>query len=333
MSNGCNLHWAAERLVGHYSEFNALCAFLVVTMAGDFGRGRMFKALKVGSLMVLLCSLNTTFAATECTDAARALVDGSRAELAGPSGYRSAGTAEMSWKTAEGHEGLCRYDRQGRLQAVEITRFPSPSASPYSLTCASANYRRHDCAMNGPAQSVRLDQQYSRSQCIRERTWGFFDSTLWVDKGCNARFVVTPMEVWDPYTVRCESRGDRREECGIRSPSEVTLSRKLSRASCVAGSSWGVERDLLWVDRGCRAEFSVRPMSDGNGGFPDIRGQAANACVSMARTHGFSVADYHVLDVDLRHAEIEMNANRRGIDVSLLCRYDVVTKAAKLYGN
>jgi hypothetical protein len=59
------------------------------------------------------------------------------------------------------------------------------------------------------------------------------------------------------YTVRCESRGDRRETCRADTSGGVQLVRRLSDSPCREGSSWGVERGGIWVSRGCRGEFAL----------------------------------------------------------------------------
>lgn len=272
-------------------------------------------------------------AAAGCAEAARALVDGANASV-GHTAQRSSAASEINWTTGEGHEGVCRYDSQGRLQSVAITRFPAAHASPYQLQCASYNYRRHECAMRGSAENVRLQQQLSRSECIFNRTWGHYGNVLWVDKGCNGRFTVTPAAAWEPYALKCESTRNRRQNCAIKAPADVTMARKLSKASCTLGSSWGYEGETLWVDRGCRAEFSVRPFSTGgDAGHMDIRGRATDACVAMARTHGFGVSEHRILDVDRAHAVLEMAAHRQGISLNLICRYEAASGQARLYGD
>lgn len=58
-------------------------------------------------------------------------------------------------------------------------------------------------------------------------------------------------------TVTCESRNGTFSDCERVGSSNVTLARQLSDSSCVEGLSWGVRNGSLWVDRGCRAEFTV----------------------------------------------------------------------------
>ena len=59
-------------------------------------------------------------------------------------------------------------------------------------------------------------------------------------------------------TITCSSNDGRRHYCGQYNRNDVRLSRKLSESPCVAGTGWGVDQRGLWVDRGCRAEFTIR---------------------------------------------------------------------------
>lgn len=79
-------------------------------------------------------------------------------------------------------------------------------------------------------------------------------------------------------TVVCESRDGRRHHCATDTLGQVTLSRQLTRNSkCVEGRTWGSDRDGIWVDRGCRAEFQI---ADSFGMHRDRRpGQTARTIV------------------------------------------------------
>ena len=58
-------------------------------------------------------------------------------------------------------------------------------------------------------------------------------------------------------TIRCESRGHRRD-CGVDAPIfRVRLVRQLGVTECEEGRNWGYTRDTVWVDHGCRADFEV----------------------------------------------------------------------------
>ena len=59
-------------------------------------------------------------------------------------------------------------------------------------------------------------------------------------------------------TVVCESRDGRRHRCAAEPLGQITLGRQLTRNNnCVEGRTWGYDGKGIWVDRGCRAEFSL----------------------------------------------------------------------------
>ena len=66
--------------------------------------------------------------------------------------------------------------------------------------------------------------------------------------------------------LRCESANGRRVECRFDGAGTVQLSRQFSTNACIKGQSWGVDRNTIWVDRGCRADFTIEPIDDRNGG-------------------------------------------------------------------
>lgn len=55
----------------------------------------------------------------------------------------------------------------------------------------------------------------------------------------------------------CESNDGRYRECRADTRGGVQLVRQISRTQCIQGQSWGSNRNGVWVDRGCRAEFVV----------------------------------------------------------------------------
>jgi hypothetical protein len=57
--------------------------------------------------------------------------------------------------------------------------------------------------------------------------------------------------------VRCESNNGRRNYCGQYDRDSVRLDRQISGSPCIEDQTWGVDRQGLWVDRGCRADFVI----------------------------------------------------------------------------
>lgn len=266
-----------------------------------------------------------------CTEAARTLVDGSRSQLDNPNSSRSGAQSEIRWSTHEGHKGICRVDAQGRVYEIAITEFPPSPGYEYSLTCSSERFARKDCALK-EAGTARLERQLSNSRCTENQTWGVTGRTLWVDKGCSARFTITTKPAWEPYTLSCESLNNRRSECKLKGPADVSISRQLSSTYCRLDTNWGVQNDKLWVDKGCRAVFRVS-MADTTGTPTNVRTAAIRACESLARSRDYLVLNARVLEAESGHVDVELMGERNRVMVDLFCRYDTASGKANIYGG
>lgn len=64
--------------------------------------------------------------------------------------------------------------------------------------------------------------------------------------------------------VYCASDDMRRHTYPINTSGGVRLVEQKSDAACVQGQSWGYDREGIWVDRGCRANFEVGRESRGS---------------------------------------------------------------------
>lgn len=75
--------------------------------------------------------------------------------------------------------------------------------------------------------------------------------------------------------IGCESSNGRYKLCQVAIRGNVRLVRERSRADCVEGKSWGWSEAGIWVDRGCRGEFSYTPRTVGGhgAGRDDHRGR------------------------------------------------------------
>ena len=65
-------------------------------------------------------------------------------------------------------------------------------------------------------------------------------------------------------TIRCESRNNNRNFCRVDTENNVSLRRQLSNAPCQRNRTWGFDRNGIWVDRGCRADFDFGRANSGN---------------------------------------------------------------------
>jgi len=134
-----------------------------------------------------------------------------------------------------------------------------------TVRCESQNDRYAYCPTYTGGR-VRLQQQLSKAPCRQYETWGAEGggSGIWVRNGCRAIFSVGGGGSggggggWG-RTITCKSEHFRYNRCPVyQGRGRVRLSRQLSDASCVRGSSWGVDQDGIWVNNGCAAEFTIQ---------------------------------------------------------------------------
>lgn len=143
------------------------------------------------------------------------------------------------------------------------------------VVCESVRGRRNWCEVD-TSQGVSLRVQHSRSECIEGVSWGYGRRGIWVSDGCRAEFAIGRSRdryrddrgvpsgwqagAWQGrgQTALCESVKGRYQHCPIRGIREAQISRVLSRSECEFGYSWGFDRNGIWVDHGCRAEFAIR---------------------------------------------------------------------------
>ncbi len=140
------------------------------------------------------------------------------------------------------------------------------------IVCESRNNRIEYCRADTRG-GVRLVEQLSRSQCIRDRTWGFDRHSVWVRDGCRARFELGSDGGWQPppqavRSFRCESQRGRREYCPVQMGNGYpVLVRNLSSTPCDLQRNWGWDRNGVWVDDGCRGEFRIEFGGNPGGGW------------------------------------------------------------------
>jgi hypothetical protein len=138
-----------------------------------------------------------------------------------------------------------------------------PAAAQRTISCSSTDERYRYCAANTNGYA-RLVDRLSDTPCIHGRTWGFDRRGVWVDRGCRGRFEVGSSaggSGWESgdwgRSVTCESEAGRYTRCRTNTYGDVRLVRRLSKAECREGRTWGYQRNEIWVTDGCRAEFEV----------------------------------------------------------------------------
>lgn len=65
-----------------------------------------------------------------------------------------------------------------------------------TLVCASQDGRANRCRTEFPIRRAEVDKRYSGSPCEYGRSWGYDSNEIWVDRGCRARFTITPAGRW-----------------------------------------------------------------------------------------------------------------------------------------
>jgi len=147
--------------------------------------------------------------------------------------------------------------------------YPPPAGYPngygQSIRCESTDNHTRHCDMDTRG-GVFLSRRLSDASCTQGRTWGYDSRGVWVTGGCRAEFTSGAGGYPSGYgndqgyggrVVRCESQDGHSRHCSAPVQRGVRLLRTLSDSACIEGRTWGWDRDGVWVDRGCRAEFSV----------------------------------------------------------------------------
>lgn len=128
-----------------------------------------------------------------------------------------------------------------------------------NVTCASDDGKRHLCQVT-TQYGVRMTNQRSGSPCIQGQTWGYNKNGIWVDRGCRADFWLGGgggggYPNGGRQQITCSSNNGKRNFCNANTGNGVRLVKQRSGSPCIQGQSWGFNKNAIWVDRGCRADF------------------------------------------------------------------------------
>jgi len=110
--------------------------------------------------------------------------------------------------------------------------------------------------------------------------------------------VAPPAQAQGGRTIRCESINGKFSRCTMPWR-DARLARQESKGACIRDQSWGVDRQGLWVDRGCRGLFAEaergRPGYGGPGGGwqpgPDWNRQIRLQCDSNQKRYQMCQVD------------------------------------------
>lgn len=136
------------------------------------------------------------------------------------------------------------------------------------VICSSMNSQYRECSVPFRGTAV-ITQQISQSACIEGQSWGNKAGAVWVNRGCRARFGILtntggnngnyPGDSFPDNNriVVCQSKHNRYVQCRTDFHGRAQLVRRLNNsAACIAGRSWGQREGMVWVSRGCRAQFA-----------------------------------------------------------------------------
>jgi Protein of unknown function (DUF3011) len=131
-----------------------------------------------------------------------------------------------------------------------------------SISCSSDHGKRHYCQVETRG-GVTMLRQRSDAACEEGFSWGYDRSGIWVDHGCRADFSIgtdygAPPVPTERLTLTCSSDDGKRHFCPAEIRRGVRMFHQRSDARCIEGYSWGFDRRGVWVDHGCRADFSTR---------------------------------------------------------------------------
>jgi DUF3011 family protein len=206
--------------------------------------------------------------------------------------------------------------------ASSVVAIPAPQAA--RMPCSSDDMRRHWCPVDTRG-GVELVKQRSEAKCVFDRTWGYDDRGIWVDRGCRADFEIGAVQFsgWgQAYHIYCASDDMNRNLCPADSRFGVRLARQRSEAPCILGQTWGYGHRGIWVDHGCRADFRVA-------GDWDARAAALFYCASDdMRRHGCAMDTRDGVFIVRQRSEADCvygrtwGYDRQGVWVDRGCRAD-----------
>lgn len=182
----------------------------------------------------------------------------------------------QSWGQKPGQVWVNRGCR-ARFGIVAVGNGGNPGNGPM-IVCQSNNRRYRECNTGFRGRVELVNRLNNSAACVEGRTWGQRQGTVWVSRGCRARFTSVGRPGrrddgnWDNnagnggwsrddnYAVTCSSDNGGRVRCNwdtrYDSPRMV---QQLSASACVEGRDWGYDsQGGLWVDSGCRARFGAR---------------------------------------------------------------------------
>ena len=128
-------------------------------------------------------------------------------------------------------------------------------------------------------------------------------------------------------TFRCESMDGKYRECRAAGEGSVYIAKQLSDTRCIQGETWGWRDGVLWVDRGCRADFRFTPLDQLNMFVlcESNDGKRGNCTVDTA---GGVMLARKISDADCRFGR-DWGYDENGIWVNNGCRAEFAVRSAR----
>ncbi len=112
-------------------------------------------------------------------------------------------------------------------------------------------------------------------------------------------------------SVYCASDDGRRHTCPVNTGGVVRLVTRKSGSACVQGRTWGFNRNSIWVDRGCRADFEVgRGKGDGVYGRDNDRRDNNSGYGNVNRPNGRVSYSGPIMN---RHSDKALDVTEQGM--------------------
>ena len=87
-------------------------------------------------------------------------------------------------------------------------------------------------------------------------------------------------------SLYCASDDGRRHYCNVDTRGGIRLVQQRSGSPCIQGRTWGYDRNGIWVDRGCRADFETADRYSYNDPYYN-RDQSRDRYYGRNRNYGY----------------------------------------------
>ncbi len=123
-----------------------------------------------------------------------------------------------------------------------------------------------------------------------------------------------------PRYETCQSRYDRYQYCRTDTRGGVRLQRQLSKSDCIQNQTWGYDRNGIWVNGGCRAEFAIGDDGGGYGRDRDHNGDRDRDYDRGDRDYDRSNRDYDRSNRDYDRGDRDRYGERNsGVSRRFVC--------------